>query len=277
MNNSSLSDVSSAIFSDIVLIRESRALILNLTNFVVMNTTANALLAIGASPIMAHAPEELAELTTISRALVLNIGTLDAFWIKNIFLAAEFAFAKNKPVVFDPVGAGASQLRTQTALDLLKTGYITVLRGNASEIIALDQKTKTKGVDATEKSEQALTSAKNISMQFGCVVVISGEMDYCVFKNTSRAVLNGSPMMSRVTGMGCTATALIGAFLAVNSNPLLASFHAMCCMGICGELAAAQSSGPGTFFPQFLDVLYSTDLNRISRFLKISSEVNQDE
>src|SRR3989338_93359 len=151
MNISSLSDVSSAIFSDILLIRESRALILNLTNFVVMNTTANALLAIGASPIMAHAPEELAELTTISRALVLNIGTLDAFWIKNIFLAAQFAFAKNKPVVFDPVGAGASQLRTQTALDLLKTGYITVLRGNASEIIALDQKTKTKGVDATEK------------------------------------------------------------------------------------------------------------------------------
>lgn len=275
MNNSSLSDISHALFNDILLIRESRPLIHNMTNFVVMNTTANALLAIGASPIMAHASQELAELISISNILVLNIGTLDEHWIKNMSIAAHLAVEKNKPIVLDPVGAGASALRTQTALDLLTTSHITVLRGNASEIMALDkQSALSKGVDSAEKSERAMSAAKNISNTFGCIVVISGETDYCVLNNSVLSVHNGSPMMAHVTGMGCIATAITGAFLAVNKNPLIASFHAMICMGICGEIAATESKGPGTFLPQFLDALFCIDLKTISEKINIISDDN---
>ena len=273
MNNSSLSDISQAVFNDIILIRKSRPLIHNITNFVVMNSTANALLAIGASPIMAHAIEELSELISISNALVLNIGTLDKYWINSMFEAVQLAHEKNKPIVLDPVGAGASEFRTQVALNLLKTGKITVLRGNASEIMALDQQaTISKGLDSTEKSAYALSAAKKLSNKFGCVVAISGETDYCILKNAVLFVHNGSSMMERVTGMGCIVTAIIGAFSTINKNSLSASFHAMCCMGICGEIAALQSKGPGTFFPAFLDALYSLDLKTIREKININAE-----
>ena len=259
----------SAVFKDILLIRQSRPLIHNITNFVVMNTSANALLALGASPIMAHAIEELPELISIANALTLNIGTLDSYWINAMSTAAELAFEKNKPIVLDPVGAGASTLRTQTALALLQTRKITVLRGNASEIMALDQQIiLSKGVDSVTKSEDAILAAKNISHLLGCVVIISGETDYCISNDTTLSVHNGSIMMTRVTGMGCIATAIIAAFLAINPDPLTASFHAMCCMGVCGEIAAANSNGPGTFFPQFLDALYGIDEEKISGALK---------
>ena len=265
MNHSSVSDISQSIFNDIALIRASRPLIHNITNFVVMNVTANALLAIGASPIMAHASAELAELISFSSALVLNIGTLDEAWINSMMLAAQLASEKNKPIVIDPVGAGASQLRTQTVFKLLNNARVSVVRGNASEVMALDQQvSQIKGVDSTEKSDRAIVAAKNISNQYHCVVVVSGETDYCVFEDHVFSVRNGSPMMTYVTGMGCIATALMGAFIAVNKDVLRATFHAMCCMGICGEIAAAVSNGPGTFLPQFLDALYRIDLKMVS-------------
>lgn len=274
MNHSSLSDISNALFNDILLIRETRPLIHNITNLVVMNTTANALLAIGASPIMAHAMQELAELISISNTLVLNIGTLDEYCIESMFEGTQLAFEKNKPIVLDPVGAGASKLRTNTVLDLLKTSHITVLRGNASEILSLDQNTVySKGVDSIETSEHAILSAKKLSNLFGCVVVISGQNDYCVLNNNVLCVRNGVPLMTRVTGMGCIATAIIGAFLAVNKDSLIASFHAMCCMGICGEIANEQSKGPGMFFPRFLDALFYIDLKSIEEKIKIDSDI----
>ncbi|OGT47964.1 MAG: hydroxyethylthiazole kinase [Gammaproteobacteria bacterium RIFCSPHIGHO2_12_FULL_38_11] len=258
MHNSA---VPHAVYNDVLSIRTTRPLIHNITNFVVMNTTANALLALGASPIMAHAIEELPELISISNVLVLNIGTLDKNWINNMAMASQLASEKNKPIVLDPVGAGASRLRTESVLNLLKSAKITVLRGNASEIMALDQQTSfSKGVDSTEKSERAIASAKNISKKFGCVVCVSGKTDYCISESNILTVKNGSPMMSCVTGMGCTATAIIGAFLAVNKNAFEACYHAMICMGMCGEVAALRSNGPGTFLPQFLDALYCIDV-----------------
>lgn len=243
--------------ADIAAIRNTRPLIHSITNFVVMNTTANALLAIGASPIMAHAVEELSELIAISNALVINIGTLDLQWKNSFLIAAGLATKKKMPIVLDPVGAGASQLRTHTALEILNNAEITVIRGNASEILALfNSAHATRGVDSRYKSDDAITAAKNLSQQFNCIVVISGIIDYCVFLDDMIAIEHGSPMMQCVTGMGCTATAIIAAFLSVNKNSLLASAHAMTCMGICGEIAATNSKGPGTFFPQFLDALY---------------------
>lgn len=267
MNNSA---VSQAVYNDILSIRATRPLIHNITNFVVMNVTANALLALGASPIMAHAIEELPELMSISEVLVLNIGTLDKNWINNMAIAAQLASEKNKAIVLDPVGAGASQLRTESVLNLLKSAKITVLRGNASEIMALEQQISlSKGVDSTEKSERAIASAKAISKKFGCVVCVSGEIDYCISNDNILTVENGSSIMSHVTGMGCTATAIIAAFLAVNKNALEACYHAMICMGICGEIAASRSHGPGTFLPQFLDTLYSVDLKIIDEKINV--------
>lgn len=245
--------------NDIQLIKKTAPLIHNITNYVVMNTTANALLAIGASPIMAHAPEELPELLSYAGALVLNIGTLDTNWIAHFSLAAQIATKLSLPIVLDPVGAGATQLRTKTVLNLLNDHAITVLRGNASEIMALDQShVKTKGVDSVNKSDDAIIAAKKLSEKFNCVVVVSGKTDYCVDREKIISVDRGSPMMTKVTGMGCVATAVIGAFVAVNKNFLQASSHAMMCVGMCGEIAAEKSAGPGTFFPNFLDALYST-------------------
>ena len=245
-----------AISDDIHTIRTTKPLIHNITNFVVMNTTANALLALGASPIMAHAVEELAELLSIAQALVINIGTLDSHWINSFEKAVLIAADKNIPIVIDPVGAGASTLRTHTALHLLHLAKITAIRGNASEIMALNQFcANTKGVDSAHESHDAVTAAKNLSKKFNCVVVVSGKIDYCIESDTVISVDHGSEMMTRVTGMGCTATALMGAFLAVNKNSLEACVNAMTCMGICGEMAAKNSKGPGSFLPEFLDAL----------------------
>lgn len=247
--------MSNTVSADIHAIRNQRPLIHNITNFVVMNSTANALLALGASPIMAHATEELPELLAIANALVINIGTLDKHWIHSI----ETALTHSKhtmPIVLDPVGAGASTLRTKTALRLLASGKISVLRGNASEIMALGQHTQTTcGVDSQDSSEAAITAAKVLTKQYRCVTVISGAKDYCISDNDISALSGGDPIMTRVTGMGCTASALLGAFLAVNENFHEAAAHAMTCMKNCGSQAAKMAKGPGSFWVSFLDQL----------------------
>lgn len=272
MNTSSVAPLAQAISKDIMTLRESRPLIHNITNFVVMNVTANALLSLGASPIMAHAVEELPDLIAIASALVINIGTLDSHWIHSFNVAAKLATDRKLPIVLDPVGVGASALRTQTAMTLLENNTVSVIRGNASEIMALNQQsTRSKGVDSLHESQDALQAAKALSKQFQCVVVVSGKTDYCVENDTVISVNNGHEMMTMVTGMGCTATAVIGAFLAVNKNSLSAAVHAMATMGLCGEFAAHHAKGPGTFMPQFLDALYHIDLQRIAKNIHVST------
>jgi hydroxyethylthiazole kinase len=222
-----------------------------------MNTTANALLALGASPIMAHAEEEAAEMAGLARALVINIGTLSRMWVHSMIEAERAAHARHTPIVLDPVGAGATRFRTETAERLLNEVPPTIIRGNASEIRALCRAGHaTKGVDSVHGSEDALDAAKALSARHGCVVSVSGATDLIVTGESVIRVKNGHPMMPRVTGLGCTATALTGAFAAVNASPLQAAAHAMAVMGIAGELAGVDCPGPGSFQVRFLDALY---------------------
>jgi hydroxyethylthiazole kinase len=259
-----------SIWADITRIRETSPLIHNITNYVVMNSTANALLCIGASPVMAHAEEEVEDMVKIARALVINIGTLSADWIRSMHKAIRQAQKSNVPIVLDPVGAGATPLRTNTVHELIAAVSPTIIRGNASEITSIVvAEARTKGVDSTTSSDTAIDFARQLSASHKCVVCVSGATDYIVDGDQTVAVSNGHPMMPRVTGLGCTATALCGAFIAVNDSALIATAHAMATMGIAGELAAEKSDGPGSLQINFLDALYNLNEDQIASRLRI--------
>ena len=249
-------DPSTLLWHDIERIRATAPLVHSITNFVVMNTTANALLALGASPVMAHAAEEVADMAAAAAALVVNIGTLSPTWVESMSLAMRSAARAGRPIVFDPVGAGATVYRTESCRRLIEETPPSIVRGNASEIRALaGASSATRGVDSADQSETALEPARFLARHYACVVV-SGAVDLVVSIGRLTRVSNGHSMMPRITGLGCTATALIGAFAAVNPSLHDAAAHAMAVMGIAGELAAAQSPGPGTFQVKFLDALY---------------------
>jgi hydroxyethylthiazole kinase len=244
------------VWRDIERIRATAPLVHNITNFVVMNTTANALLALGASPVMAHAAEEVADLAGIAGALVINIGTLSPAWVDSMRVAMRTAAQAGRPIVFDPVGAGATAYRTATCRRLIEETPPSIIRGNASEIRAIaGAQSAARGVDSGDSAEAALESARALAGRYPCVVV-SGAVDLVVSRDGVARVANGHPLMPRVTGLGCTATAIVGAFAAVNPSLAVAAAHAMVAMGIAGEMAAAESPGPGTFQVKFLDALY---------------------
>ncbi|RDV14564.1 hydroxyethylthiazole kinase [Pontibacter diazotrophicus] len=238
-------------------VRQNSPLVHNITNYVVMNNTANALLAAGASPVMAHAHSEVSDMVSIAGALVVNIGTLDEYWVESMKLAVKQANALQKAWVLDPVGAGATSYRNNVLEELLSYRP-TVIRGNASEIMALAKfSSNTKGVDSTSLSEEALEAAQQLSETTSAVVCVSGATDYIVNKSNYNALSNGHVLMSRITGMGCTASALVGACCAVSAdNAFAATTAAMALMGIAGDIAAEKAPGPGTMQVQFLDALY---------------------
>ncbi|MDZ4165975.1 MAG: hydroxyethylthiazole kinase [Smithellaceae bacterium] len=257
------------IWGDLELIRARAPLVHNITNYVVMNSSANALLSLGASPVMAHAIEEVEEMVGIAQALVINIGTLSEPWIRAMFAAARKARRRGIPVILDPVGAGATALRTKTALSLLQEAPATIIRGNASEIRSLSlSEGATKGVDSRHTAEDALGAAQALAKLFGSVVSVSGPVDLIVGGDGVIRVANGHPLMPRVTGLGCTASALTGAFAAVNPAPLQAAAHAMAVMGIAGEMAAEKAAGPGSLQLHFLDALYELSYEEIAKRLR---------
>jgi hydroxyethylthiazole kinase len=252
-------------------VRRKSPLVHNITNYVVMNLTANALLAVGASPVMAHAPEEVDDMVNIASALVVNIGTLSGHWVEAMFKAAHQAKKKGIPIIYDPVGAGATPYRTRTIRELIQAVPPTIVRGNASEIMATaGGQSKTKGVDSTATTDTALDSARMLSSQQKCVVCVSGETDYIVDKKSMAMIKNGHEWMPRVTGLGCTASALCGAFAAVNPDYFAATIAAMAVMGIAGEIAAEKAQGPASMQVQFLDTLFNMKGEEIEKRLKIS-------
>jgi hydroxyethylthiazole kinase len=260
----------SDIGSTLETIREKAPVIHSITNYVVMNSTANALLALGASPVMAHAEEEMEEMVAIAAALVINIGTLSPAWVRAMFRAAEAARARRIPIVLDPVGAGATSYRTRTARELIRAVPPEIIRGNASEIMALlDTGIRTKGVDSAVSSDAAVTLGRALHEQCGATVSISGETDYTIGPEGIIRGCNGHLLMTRVTGLGCTATALCGAFAAVHPDPSVAAAQAMAVMGIAGEIAFARAEGPGSLQVHFLDALYNLTADDIARLLKI--------
>jgi hydroxyethylthiazole kinase len=252
-------------------VRRQGPLVHNITNYVVMNLTANALLAVGASPVMAHAPEEVEDMVNIASALVINIGTLSGPWVKSMLKAALQAEKKGIPIIYDPVGAGATPYRTRTIRELIQAVAPTIVRGNASEIMAIaDDKAKTKGVDSAAATDTAMDSARSLNNQHKCVVCVSGKTDYIVGKKILAMIKNGHALMPKVTGLGCTASALCGAFAAVNPDYFAATTAAMAVMGIAGEIAAEKAQGPASFQMHFLDVLFTISSEDIQKRLKIS-------
>ncbi|MCS3554535.1 MULTISPECIES: hydroxyethylthiazole kinase [unclassified Sphingobacterium] len=252
-------------------VRAQSPLVHNITNFVVMNNTANALLAVGASPIMAHAKTEVVEMVTISDSLVINIGTLDEVWSESMLLAANTASQLGKPWILDPVGAGATSYRDHILKELLREKP-TVIRGNASEIIALNKSNliKTKGVDSTSQSGEAVKAALDLHRQYGSVVCISGETDIVISGSQEIHLKNGHLLMTKVTGLGCSASAIVGAFIAVIANKTEAVTAAMALMGVAGELAEKESDGPGSLQVKLLDKLYNITETEFGNTLKFS-------
>ncbi|MEM6628713.1 MAG: hydroxyethylthiazole kinase [Bacteroidota bacterium] len=252
-------------------VREQSPLVHNITNYVVMNTTANALLAVGASPVMAHAEEEVVDMVNIASSLVINIGTLSPRWVSAMKLAMARAKQLEKPIVLDPVGAGATPYRNQVLQELLEIATPSVIRGNASEVMALvATQRQTKGVDSTDSSLDAIEAGKFLVSKLHCTVCISGAVDIILAPSHQVHLKNGDPLMAKVTGMGCTATALIGAFCGVTDDTFLATTAAMAVLGVTGELAAKEAQGPGSMQLRLLDHLYSMEPSALTEYLSLT-------
>ncbi len=270
MSDGHFSVTAASVWQDIELIRSQSPLIHNITNYVAMNISANALLALGASPVMAHSQQEMKEMVSHSGALVLNIGTLSHHWVESMQKAADIAIQKKKPVILDPVGCGASQYRTDVARELLEMNRTTIVKANGSEVLSLcGGWGANRGVDSTVSSRHAWEHAQKFSRERNLIVVVTGERDYIVAGDRSWVVRNGSALMPKVTAMGCTASAVVGAFCAVNPIYWVGAVHAMAVMGLCGEMAEKLCQGPGTFVPHFLDALFTIDLAYIEENLKV--------
>lgn len=237
-------------------VRTECPLVHNITNFVAMNVMANVLLAVGASPAMVHAREEVAEFAALARALTVNIGTLDPAWAASMEEAAATMNAGGRPWVLDPVGVGATTLRTEVSRRLVALRP-TVIRGNASEILTLAGLSGSgRGVDSGDSVEAATAAAVQLAGRTGGVVAVSGAADFVTDGTTHFRVENGHPLMGRITVMGCSLNGVIAAFLTV-ADPLEATAAALASYGLAGEVAAETAQGPGTFMPAFLDALYA--------------------
>lgn len=241
-------------------LRARSPLIHNITNYVVMNSTANALLAIGASPAMVHALPEVEDFAPLAQALVINIGTLSPSWVEAMEKAAIAANAAGVPFVLDPVAAGATRYRTDVSLRLLALRP-AIVRGNASEIMALAGETGAagKGVDSTMTSEAAREAAAALARQARCVVAVTGAVDYVTDGGRMTGIANGGPMLSRVTGTGCMATALCGAFLGAGLAPYDAAVAGLAAIGVAAEHALAGAKGPASFQVALIDALHNLD------------------
>jgi hydroxyethylthiazole kinase len=247
--------------ADLAAIRERRPLVHQITNYVVMNETANATLALGALPVMAHALQEVEEMATAASALVLNIGTLSDEWVEAMALAGHAANSSGTPVVLDPVGAGATRYRTETALRLLEELDVAVVRGNAAEIATLaGQEAEIRGVEALGGAASGPELAREAARALGCVTAVTGVIDHVSDGQRGYALANGHELLGTVTGTGCMATAITGCFLAVRADdPLDAAAEALVAFGVAGEDAAENAKGPGSFHVALYDALYALD------------------
>jgi hydroxyethylthiazole kinase len=239
-------------------LRERRPLVHQITNYVVMNETANATLALGALPVMAHAVEEVEELASIAGALVLNIGTLSERWVEAMLLAGK---AVSGPIVLDPVGAGATRYRSETARRLLDELDVAVVRGNPAEIASLIGRTaEIRGVESIGVEGSAADVAREAARALGCVVSVTGPTDHVSDGERVIAISNGHELLATVTGTGCMSSAVTGSFLAAKPTaPLEAAAEALAAFGVAGEDAALGAKGPGTFHVNLYDALYNLD------------------
>jgi hydroxyethylthiazole kinase len=240
-------------------VRERKPLVHQITNYVVMNETANATLALGALPVMAHAREEVAEMVRLAGSLVLNIGTLSPHWVEAMLIAGKAANEQGVPVVLDPVGAGATTYRTETAKRVLDEVDVAVLRGNAGEVATLvGVEAEVRGVESIAAADDAATIARAAASTLGVVVSVTGPVDHVSDGSRVAAIANGDPLLGRVTGTGCMSSAITGCFLAV-AEPFEAAVAALVAFGVAGEDAARDAKGPGSFHVALYDALAALD------------------
>ena len=241
------------------LVRERKPLVHQITNYVVMNETANATLALGALPVMAHAREEVAEMVRLAGALVLNFGTLSPHWVEAMLIAGKAANEAGVPVVLDPVGVGATTYRTETARLILGEVDVAVLRGNAGEVATLvGVEAEVRGVESIGTASDAAAIAKAAASGLGLVASVTGPVDHVSDGDRAAAIANGHPLLGAVTGTGCMSSAITGCFLAV-ADPFDAAVAALVAFGAAGEDAARDAKGPGSFHVGLYDSLAALD------------------
>ena len=271
MNENEKAQVSVSLAPLLTRVRQQHPLVHHITNMVVMNDTANLTLAVGASPVMAHALEEVEEMVNLASVLLLNIGTLAPAQIEAMLRAGKRANERGIPIVLDPVGAGATGLRTQSALRLLDELRITAIRGNASEIGTLvGVAAETRGVDSVSLSEDREVVVRRAARLFQCSVAMTGVWDVVSDGERVAYVGNGHPLLAAITGSGCMSTTMVAAFLAAETDAWLATTAALAAFGLAGENAARQAGGPGTFRSHLLDAVAALDEATFARDQKVS-------
>jgi hydroxyethylthiazole kinase len=252
-------------------IRERKPLVHNITNYVVMNETANAILALGALPVMAHAREEVEEMVGLAGALVLNVGTLSDPWVEAMLAAGRAANERGVPVVLDPVGAGATSYRTETARRILGDVDVAVLRGNPGEVATLvGVEAEVRGVESVGEIDDPAELAVEAARTLGLVASVTGAVDHVSDGERSAAVSNGHALLAAITGTGCMSTAMTGCFLAGKDDPFEAAVEALVAFGVAGEDAAADAKGPGSFHVALYDALAGLDPATLTRRAKLA-------
>ena len=265
-------DLVNTICADLTAIRERRPLVHSITNYVVMNETANAILCLGALPIMAHAVEEVEEMVGIASALVLNIGTLSPDWIDAMERAGKRANELEIPVVLDPVGAGATRFRIDSTRRLLENVRMAIVRGNAGEVAALAGiASEVRGVESIAASAPPEEIGSKFASAYDCVAAITGPVDTVSDGKRTAYIANGHPMLAKVVGTGCISTVIVACFASVQSDPFVAAVGGLTTFGIAGELAATDANDkPGTFHVALYDALYAIDEAAVREQAKVT-------
>lgn len=254
-------------------VRRDKPLVHHLTNFVTIYDCANIVKVFGASPVMAHAREEVADMSKIASSLVLNIGTLTTEFVEAMLLAGISANEKKIPVVLDVCGAGATRFRDDKCQEILDAVEVSIIKGNSSEVARIaGEDVLTRGVDAADIEANLLGVAHSLARERGCTVVITGKDDIVADMKRAIWVHNGHPMMANVVGTGCMATSVIGAFAAVETDHVVASVSGLICYEVAAEIAALVAAGPGSFKENLYDAVYNLDSETIRRMQKIELE-----
>lgn len=255
------------------IIKERKPLVYHITNFVTINDCANITLAIGGSPIMAYDEGEVEEVVAMASSLVLNIGTLSSSSIKSMILAGKKANELNVPVILDPVGAGATRLRSKVVEDILDSVKLSVLKGNMSEIKSIaGLKVSIRGVDSTANSEDGAEIAKELASKLGCIVVITGKKDILSNGNETFHISNGNEMLTKLTGTGCMTSSLIASYCGITSDYLTAALGGVISMGVAGEIACnslMRNEGIGSYKVKLFDSIYNLTSDSIMDFGEI--------
>lgn len=251
-------------------VRKKRPVVHHLTNWVTIYDCANVVKVFGASPVMAHAIEEVAEMTALSSALVLNIGTLTADLVEAMKVAASAANKKGIPVVLDVCGAGATGLRDRSCFELLNKAHVDIIKGNASEIARIaGEDVRTKGVDSSHVAKDMAHIARELAKKRKCAVAVTGVEDIISDGRKTFIVKNGHSIMSHVVGTGCMSTSVIGTFAAVEKDMAYAAVSGLVCFEIAAELAVKKANGPGTFKEILYDSIYTLDKKTVDRMQKV--------